>query len=117
MSNHRESLWRDKDARNSWKKKGEDSHNLASISGEKLTDLGGLTVTNSNQNEHLRMFVNIPDLPVIWLEAPVSVVHSVSIMVLSKASFDAHQVVEDDIVRLMKKSPFAVEPGIHDHWR
>ncbi|CAK9187170.1 unnamed protein product [Ilex paraguariensis] len=34
MSNNRESLWRDKDARNSWRKKGEDSYNLASISGE-----------------------------------------------------------------------------------
>lgn len=47
-----ESLWRDKDARNSWRKKGEGSHNLASISGEKLSDLGDLTVTNSNQNDN-----------------------------------------------------------------
>jgi len=35
-----ENPWRDTDARNSWRKRGEDSHNLASISGEKLSDFG-----------------------------------------------------------------------------
>lgn len=43
------SLWRNRDAWNPWRKKGEDSQDVASISGEKLSDPGDPKVTNSNQ--------------------------------------------------------------------
>jgi len=41
-ANNCESQWRNKDTRDSWRKKGGDSHNLASITGERLSDLGAL---------------------------------------------------------------------------
>ena len=49
-ANNYESQWRNKDTRDSWRKKGEDSHNLASITVETLSDLGALTAICSNQD-------------------------------------------------------------------
>ena len=51
IANNYKSQWRNKDTRDSWRKKGEDSHNLASITGETVSDLGALTVICSNQDE------------------------------------------------------------------
>ncbi|CAK9187816.1 unnamed protein product [Ilex paraguariensis] len=82
-------------------------------------------ISTKSELEYLRMFVNILGLPVIWLEAPMSVVHFMSAMVLSKVSFGVHQVVEDIVVDLLKRSyccscgsnPFTVVPENHVHWR
>jgi len=51
-ANNCESQWRNKDTRDSWRKKGGDSHNLASITGERLSDLGALTAIFSNQDDN-----------------------------------------------------------------
>nr|TKS07299.1 hypothetical protein D5086_0000116310 [Populus alba] len=51
IAHNYESQWRNKDTRDSWRKKGEDSHNLASITGETLSDLGALTAICSNQDD------------------------------------------------------------------
>jgi len=51
-ANNCESQWRNKDTRDFWRKKGGGSHNLASITGKRLSDLGALTAIFSNQDKN-----------------------------------------------------------------